>query len=878
MLQVTTSNFSIIGTNYKRTRKPKDQSSSHRKANPFLEMKPMATVSKNPNYLVVDATLPSHVFRDRSLFTTYFPSRKLHRTVFGTDIVIEGTGDVHVRVVVNSTSILFRFRDSWHVPSSPHHLFSCSTIISLGHQVMIAGHSPRMIFSHKRRLIEPRLPKYIPFTRINGIIALKFDISFISPESSQPASPTTQPTTQSFFSSCHNHDRPFASLAFHQSLLPLPLPSCSESSAPVTIDFKSKPEATVTTALVANFNILLDSGCAHHIIRDRSLFSNFVSRTTSVGTATFGSLEALGSGDVVFRYPYADHHVTFTLRGCLFAPTAPINLLSVDVLVERRGMSCLFSPAGITKVFFPSDHPKLPGLVFRPSVTNRLSFLTLVFIPPASIPNPSVFPVPSCPIPLPTIPADSSTPSPSPLPHTTSQACTTAGQAHNDLIRLPGFCTAEYLGGAATIVDFVENRGAVVAVDVVAGIGDDVRVLNGGVEDPSADGGAHALGTVRTDACLSLDDDASITSHGGADAQPDVVALVDVTVDATSSLAFSDFEDSFILRSSSLFSPYISSLTSTIIHVFSILLYLFLIIISHCIFLFLHSISLFFLFICILSLFFILNTNLNATSFSYFPLSFSCNNSPFLSSTPFLPVDSFKVFHSLVFAPLSLLDRPFQISTFFSHLPNLEISVPPAVSLHASSYQPFLPMQPPPNWVPPFQGPPPIPTGVIPQQWQAGYWQYNPAYNYQRAQQPQQQYAPWIPSRYWGVPAQQHQPQQPQKPQQQQQSQQQQRQRQWQWQLEQQQQPSHNPYKRMPRPPSAEYLTSQLSDNPLSLSNMIRAEDLYEQSQLSPEEFHTPWIWNPTELAYDIDEFSTHSRPVQLKCHATDPAIGSSVE
>ena len=112
-------------------------------------------------------------------------------------------------------------------------------------------------------------------------------------------------------------------------------------------------------------------------------------------------------------------------------------------------------------------------------------------------------------------------------------------------------------------------------------------VLNGGVEDPSADvvlhGGAHALGMVRTDACLTPDDDSSITLHGGAVTQPDVVALVDVIVDgiftnaeyqaAMSMLAFSDFEDSFILRSSSLFSPYISSLTSTLTSDITCLLY-----------------------------------------------------------------------------------------------------------------------------------------------------------------------------------------------------------------------------------------------------------------------------------------------------------------
>src|SRR6202522_3298924 len=149
-------------------------------------------------------------------------------------------------------------------------------------------------------------------------------------------------------------------------------------------------------------------------------------------------------------------------------------------------MSCLFSPAGITKVFFPSNDSQLPGLVFRPTVTNRLPFLTLVFISPASIPNPSVFPAPSCPIseslPTTSIPVDSSTPSP--LPHVSA----TAGEAHDDLIRLPDCCTAEHLGGAVTNVDVIEHRGASDVVDVLNGGVEDPRadvVLNGGVDFPS---------------------------------------------------------------------------------------------------------------------------------------------------------------------------------------------------------------------------------------------------------------------------------------------------------------------------------------------------------------------------------------------------------
>ena len=115
----------------------------------------------NPHYLVVDTILPSHIFHDRSLFSTYAPSRKLHRTILGTEIVIEGTGDVHICVFVSRKSILFCFRDCWHVPSSPHHFFSSLRAVSLGNQIMISGCSPRMIFSHQKRLVDPNFPKYM---------------------------------------------------------------------------------------------------------------------------------------------------------------------------------------------------------------------------------------------------------------------------------------------------------------------------------------------------------------------------------------------------------------------------------------------------------------------------------------------------------------------------------------------------------------------------------------------------------------------------------------------------------------------------------------------------------------------------------------------
>ena len=149
-------------------------------------------------------------------------------------------------------------------------------------------------------------------------------------------------------------------------------------------------------SMVSIYNALLDSGCTHHIVRDRSLFLSYLEKPISVGTANCGSLKALGIGDVKFRYPFGDRHVIFTLHGCLHAPGAPINLLSVGALVER-GMSCLFSPGGITTVFYSCDHATLPGFSFSATVSNRLSFFRLDFLPPVATAFPALAPTSSFP-------------------------------------------------------------------------------------------------------------------------------------------------------------------------------------------------------------------------------------------------------------------------------------------------------------------------------------------------------------------------------------------------------------------------------------------------------------------------------------------------
>ena len=179
---------------------PKARTPSHR--NDKRTIPPTVTAgtsgSKSPHHLVLDLLLPSHVISDRSLFTTYTSSRKLHRTVFGNDITIEGYGDVHVRTFAGTTSILFRLRDCWHVPSSSHHFLSCTRVISQGKQVMLAGRTPRMIYSHRDRLAEPRLPKYVPFALDGSNFVLKFENSAQETFPSQPCLTAIQIPTHLF--------------------------------------------------------------------------------------------------------------------------------------------------------------------------------------------------------------------------------------------------------------------------------------------------------------------------------------------------------------------------------------------------------------------------------------------------------------------------------------------------------------------------------------------------------------------------------------------------------------------------------------------------------------------------------------------------------
>jgi len=95
----------------------------------------------------------------------------------------------------------------------------------------------------------------------------------------------------------------------------------------------------------------------------------------------------------------------------------------------------------------------------------------------------------------------------------------------------------------------------------------------------------------------------------------------------------------------------------------------------------------------------------------------------------------------------------------------------------------------PPGWVPPYQGPPPIPANlnVNQKQWNAGYWQFNSAFSNQHPI-PQRNQIPWQMSQHF---------------------------------QRQHQQSAFNPYKKTVKEPSAEYMASKLSNNPLGLHGLV---------------------------------------------------------
>ena len=125
--------------------------------------------------------------------------------------------------------------------------------------------------------------------------------------------------------------------------------------------------------------MILDSGCTNHIIRDQALFWTYKEdQAVPVKTANCGILNMLARGDVKFSVPFGDRRIILILRDCLHAPDAPLNLLSVGAMQEKR-MRIHFNEDH-TVIHFPSNHPVLSGHTINAVIFRRLSFLQCEFL------------------------------------------------------------------------------------------------------------------------------------------------------------------------------------------------------------------------------------------------------------------------------------------------------------------------------------------------------------------------------------------------------------------------------------------------------------------------------------------------------------------
>lgn len=85
------------------------------------------------------------------------------------------------------------------------------------------------------------------------------------------------------------------------------------------------------------FQAALDSDCSDHIVRDKSLFWTYnTEEEVDSETANCGVLKAYTRGIVKLQVRCGKVNVELILCGCLHAPDAPMNLISVNALTEER--------------------------------------------------------------------------------------------------------------------------------------------------------------------------------------------------------------------------------------------------------------------------------------------------------------------------------------------------------------------------------------------------------------------------------------------------------------------------------------------------------------------------------------------------------------
>jgi len=96
---------------------------------------------------------------------------------------------------------------------------------------------------------------------------------------------------------------------------------------------------------VRSYSSLLDSGTSCTLVRDRTHFHSYAADgSVHVKTTNHGRLPTLGSGDCIALLPVGSDKFSVRFSGCLHAPSAMLNLLSVGWMVAK-GWKCNFRGA-----------------------------------------------------------------------------------------------------------------------------------------------------------------------------------------------------------------------------------------------------------------------------------------------------------------------------------------------------------------------------------------------------------------------------------------------------------------------------------------------------------------------------------------------------
>lgn len=182
--------------------------------NPKLSTPSQKTAPQVPDpVLLLSSTAGSHLFRDRSVFSSYSPHKQTLTTISSNTVEAVGRGDVHVRIFAEKQSFTLWLRDCRHAPDLNVDILSISRLIDNNYQVMLTTRGSRIIPSFKARQGITSTPKYFPLTRNKGQFFLKFESILPDPSTSLPSAnvsiiPTSSIVKNSFTAHTSHHPNP----------------------------------------------------------------------------------------------------------------------------------------------------------------------------------------------------------------------------------------------------------------------------------------------------------------------------------------------------------------------------------------------------------------------------------------------------------------------------------------------------------------------------------------------------------------------------------------------------------------------------------------------------------------------------------------------